>query len=86
MYPHCNILLQEYNWRSCPSQRCPENAHDTIADGISGVNPELIQLIDQKFGHIQNLTYHRMGAKQEIDTKIFRYGIWDYANCLMGIM
>ena len=47
---------------------------------------ELIQTIDRKFDHIQNLTYRRMGAKQEIDTKIFRYAIWDYASCLMGIM
>lgn len=27
-----------------------------------------------------------MGAKKEIDTKIFRYAIWDYSSCIMGIM
>lgn len=49
-------------------------------------SPNLIQLIDEKFQNIRNLTYRRVGHREEVDTEIFRSGIWDYTQCLLSIM
>jgi sestrin len=79
------LRLHEYCWRSTANQACMGSAFEAMCSELQ-VNQNLIQLIDEKFQNIRNLTYRRVGHREEVDTEIFRTGIWDYTQCLLSIM
>ncbi|XP_013784844.1 sestrin homolog isoform X2 [Limulus polyphemus] len=41
--------------------------------------------LDEKFKIAYDMTYHRMGSKNNVDTSTFRRAIWNYIQCLYGI-
>ncbi|CAG5080816.1 Oidioi.mRNA.OKI2018_I69.PAR.g9712.t1.cds [Oikopleura dioica] len=79
------LRLHEYCWRSTANRACMGSAFEAMCSELR-VSQNLIQLIDEKFQNIRNLTYRTVGPRQEVDTEIFRSGIWDYTQCLLSIM
>lgn len=56
--------------------------------GYSLVNrllPDMVQLLDEKFQVVSNLTYHRMAMHEGVDTHTLRKALWNYILCLYGI-
>ncbi|XP_014204153.1 sestrin-3 [Copidosoma floridanum] len=43
-------------------------------------------LLDDKFKTAYNLTYYTMGTHSRVDTSRFRRAIWNYIQCMFGIM
>lgn len=75
------LRLQEFNWKS----KTVPCALDIISDQLRRIDNDVVYLLDEKFAHIQSLTYHKMG-KEPVDTEIFRHGVWNFAHCRLGIM
>jgi len=75
------LRLQEFNWKS----KTVPCALDIIGDQLRRIDNDLVYLLDEKFNHIQSLTYHKIG-KEPVDTEIFRHGVWNFAHCRLGIM
>lgn len=42
-------------------------------------------LLDDKFKTAYHLTYYTMGGRKDVDTSRFRFAIWNYIQCLLGI-
>ncbi|KAM8977420.1 sestrin-2 [Pelodytes ibericus] len=49
------------------------------------LNPEVGQLLDEKFQVAYNLTYHTIATHQGVDTSRLRRAIWNYIQCIYGI-
>lgn len=77
------LRLQDFDWKS----KNTENAHSILIDQLRKINSDdLSQILDDKFTLIQKLTYNKIGKKKAVDTAIFRYGVWNFAHCKLGIM
>lgn len=77
------LRLQDFDWKS----KNTENALNILTDQLRKINNhDLNQILDDKFTLIQKLTYNKIGKKKAVDTAIFRYGVWNFAHCKLGIM
>eukprot|EP00079_Xenopus_tropicalis_P021289 XP_012812576.2 PREDICTED: sestrin-2 isoform X1 [Xenopus tropicalis] len=52
---------------------------------LQRLNPEVGQLLDDKFQVAFNLTYHTCATHSGVDTSKLRRAIWNYIQCIYGI-
>ncbi|KAG8451247.1 hypothetical protein GDO86_003471 [Hymenochirus boettgeri] len=52
---------------------------------LQRLNPEVGQLLDEKFQVAYNLTYHTCATHNDVDTSKLRRAIWNYIQCIYGI-
>ncbi|XP_038613791.1 sestrin-2 isoform X1 [Tachyglossus aculeatus] len=52
---------------------------------ISRLNPEVGQLLDEKFQAVCSLTYNTLATHRGVDTSVLRRAIWNYIHCVFGI-
>lgn len=47
---------------------------------------ESAPFLDNKFKVARSLTYNKVGAYPNVDTRTFRTAVWNYTQCMLGIM
>lgn len=58
---------------------------DSGSGFMNWLNWDMTNLLDSKFTEAQEMTYYKMGHKQNVDTFTFRRAIWNYIHCLLGM-
>lgn len=72
---------------SSPVLRIPDYSwHDHGYCLINCLYNDIGNHLDQKFKLAYNLTYNTMGKHSSVDTAPFRRAVWNYVQCLYGIM
>lgn len=65
--------VQDYSW--------DDHAYSLVNRLYNDVG----NLLDDKFKTAYHLTYYTMGGRKDVDTSRFRFAIWNYIQCLLGI-
>ncbi|EDV24569.1 uncharacterized protein TRIADDRAFT_25289, partial [Trichoplax adhaerens] len=67
------LRTQEFSWE------------DQGFSVVSRYYNDIIELLDEKFRIIYNLTYNKMGDTTNTDTKVLRTAVWNYIQMMKGV-